>query len=125
MTAQSLAQNAYRNAGATTRPPRHAEYEAIAKITHDIKKAMMLGQSGFPRLAEALHLNTRLWTILATEAADKDNGLPADTRARIFYLAEFTQQHSRKVLAGNATAAALLEVNTAILKGLRSDGVPT
>ena len=45
--------------------------------------------------------------------------LPDDLRARIFYLAEFTDQHTRKVLNGRDTAGPLIEINTAIMRGLR------
>jgi flagellar protein FlaF len=48
--------------------------------------------------------------------------LPSQLRAQLFWLAEFTETHSRKVLAGQATVAPLLEVNTAVLRGLRNDG---
>lgn len=74
-------------------------------------------------MAEAIHENRRLWTILASDVVDKENGLPAQLRAQIFYLAEFTESHSRKVLAKEATADALVEINTAVMRGLRTMGV--
>ena len=41
---------------------------------------------------------------------------------RIFYLAEFTEQHSSQVLGDNATVEPLLEINMAVLRGLRQIG---
>lgn len=119
MNAQNLARRAYTNRSAPIRTPRGTEYEIFANITHRLKAAAMKGKLGFPALATAIHDNRKLWTLLAVDVADKENGLPKDLRARIFYLAEFTQSHSRKVLRNNASVAPLLEVNAAVMRGLR------
>ncbi len=78
--------------------------------------------ANFRALAEALHENRTLWTHLAAEVADDDNELSQDLRARLFYLAEFTAHHSRKVLRGEADVAPLIEVNTAVMRGLSGKG---
>jgi len=57
-----------------------------------------------------------------TDVASPQNALPKDLRARIFYLAEFTAQHTRKVLRNEDTAVPLLEINAAILGGLQAEG---
>ena len=57
--------------------------------------------------------------LTAADVADRANGLPQDLRARIFYLAEFTDQHSSKVLSGKGKADVLVEINAAIMRGLR------
>ena len=54
--------------------------------------------------------------------ASDANALPDALRARIVYLAEFTRQHSRKVLGREAGIDALVEINTNVLRGLRGDG---
>ena len=79
------------------------------------------GSAGFAALTEALHANRKLWKIFAIDVADPGNKLPKDLKARLFYLAEFTSHHTSKVLARQATAEPLLEINTAILRGLRSE----
>ena len=119
MNALQMAKTAYATNKAPIRTPRGIEYEAFARVTHRLKSAAERGQEGFPALAEALHLNRRLWTMLAADVAESDNGLPQDLRARIFYLNEFTTQHSRKVLKGDETVEALVDINTAIMRGLR------
>ncbi|PIE08361.1 MAG: flagellar biosynthesis regulator FlhF [Rhodobacterales bacterium] len=119
MNALQMAKTAYASNKAPIRTPRGIEYEAFARITHRLKSAAIQGEPGFPDLAEALHLNRRLWTMLAADVAEQDNGLPAELRARIFYLSEFTTQHSRKVLRGDETIEALVEINTAVMRGLR------
>lgn len=120
MNALNMAKTAYATNKAPIRTPRGIEYEAFARVTHRLKSASEKGDLGFPELAEALHLNRRLWTLLAADVADKDNALPRDLRARIFYLAEFTTQHSRKVLRSEDTVDALIEVNMAVMRGLRA-----
>lgn len=55
---------------------------------------------------------------MAVQVADDENALTDDLRARIFYLAEFTAFHSTKVLKGEADIAPLLEINTAMMRGL-------
>ena len=59
---------------------------------------------------------------MATQVADAKNALPQGLRAQIFYLAEFTLQHSRKALSGGASVRPLIEINTAVMRGLRGEG---
>ncbi|WP_170771591.1 flagellar biosynthesis regulator FlaF [Ruegeria conchae] len=119
MTPQTLAQRAYAQSAAPTRTPRDTEYEAISKITHRLKSAAARRETDFSAFVQALHENRRLWSVLATDVADADNALPNNLRARIFYLAEFTEQHSSQVLGNKATVEPLLEINMAVLRGLR------
>ena len=119
MNALNMAKTAYATSQTTISTPRGIEYEAFARVTHRLKSAAEAGRSGFGQLAQAVHRNRQLWTMLAADVAEHDNGLPQELRARIFYLAEFTNQHSRAVLKDPAEAAVLVEINTAIMRGLR------
>ena len=119
MTPQAHAQRAYAQTAASTRTPRDTEYEAISKITHRLKAAAARQKSDFGGFVQALHENRRLWTVLASGVTDSDNALPNELRARIFYLAEFTEQHSSQVLGNKASVEPLLEINMAVLRGLR------
>lgn len=112
------AQAAYGHDARAIRTPKGTEYDAFARITGKLKSAARPG-AGMPELAAALHENRRLWILMAADVADRANGLPADLRARILYLAEFTQIHSRKVLAGKVSADALVDINLAVMRGLR------
>lgn len=118
MKAQNLAQRAYAQNARSTQTPRGTEYELIAKVTHRIKASAEAGPRAYPKLVEALYDNQRLWTALAVDVADSENALPQELRARIFYLAEFVQQHTSQVLTKKARIRPLLEINAAILKGL-------
>lgn len=118
MNVQTQALRAYAQNARTTQTPRGTEYELIARVTHRIKTAAEAGPMAYPKLVEALSDNQRLWTTLAIDVADDGNALPQDLRARIFYLAEFVQQQTSKVLTRKGRITPLLEINAAILKGL-------
>ena len=122
MTLLAAARAAYGAPAAPIRTPRTVEYEAFARVTARIKAAAAKGKPGFADLAFALHDNRRLWTTLAADVAEADNGLPQQLRAQLFWLSEFTDVHSRQVLAGEAEAAVLVEINTAVMRGLRGEG---
>ena len=119
MNAVTQAQRAYSAVSAPTRTPRRAEFEAVAKITQKMRLTASEGLAGFPALAEALNDNRKLGNIFLIDVSDPKNSLPDDLRARIFYLAEFTRVHTAKVLARQADVEPLIEINTAILRGLR------
>lgn len=119
MNALDLARTAYSSNSAPIRSAQSTEYDAIARITHQISAAMSKGKPGFAHLVSALHDNRRLWILLAGSVADGDNALPQVLRAQVFYLAEFTMQHTGKVMDGSATADILVEINTAVMRGLR------
>lgn len=122
MNAQQLAQTAYSSTSAPVRTPRGTEYEVFGKITRRVRDAAQKGKPGFVSLVEALHDNRRFWTLLALDAAGPANELPNDLRARILYLNEFTQTHTSKVLSGRADPKILIEINTAVMRGLRGQG---
>jgi flagellar protein FlaF len=102
------------------RSARGTEFEIFARVTRRLTTAMK--GDAFPALAAALHENRQLWTALAVDLADDANALPPGLRAQLFYLAEFTLAHSAQVLAGNATPEALVDINTAVMKGLAGPG---
>jgi flagellar protein FlaF len=117
-----MAQRAYAENATSTRTDRATEYDLFARVTHRIKAAAEAGPKAYPQLVEALYDNRRLWTTLAVDVADPSNKLPQELRAQIFYLSEFVQLHTGKVLARKARLATLLEVNAAIMRGLSGRG---
>ena len=118
MNATQLARAAYQSGTQPIKTPRSTEYEAFARITSRLRNASGKTPAGFRDLATALHDNRRLWTILAADVADKDHKLPSDLRARVVYLAEFTRLHTGKVLRNGASTSPLIEINSAIMRGL-------
>ncbi len=119
MNAIAQAQAAYAGSKAPTKTDRSAEYEVIARISYRMKKAIQ--HDDFPALIDALYENNKLWTALLVDVANPENALPDELRANIAYLASFTQQHSHKVMRKAASAVPLLEINAAILKGLKQE----
>ena len=73
----------------------------------------------FASLAEALVANQLLWTVLGADVADEGNSLPEQLRAQLFYLTEFTNHQTRKIMAGEAEPGVLVEINISIMRGLR------
>ncbi|SIS49973.1 flagellar protein FlaF [Roseivivax lentus] len=122
MNAQSLAQRAYSASSMPTRTSRSNEYSVIADVTRRLRDTARTARSDYPGFVQALSDNRRLWTALAADVSAGGNALPEDLRARIFFLAEFTEAQSRKVLRHGASVAPLLEINTAILRGLGQNG---
>lgn len=119
MNTFDIARKGYGAPDAPTRTTRGTEYDLFARITHRLKSAASVKTGSFAALAQAIHENRKLWSVLAADVAEEGNRLPESLRARIFYLAEFTQVHSRKVLSQEATPDALIDINMAIMAGLR------
>lgn len=120
MNAIHRAQRAYSAANPSTRTSKSIEYEVMARITSRMRAAAERQNDGFGALVEALHENKRLWMAFVVDIAEPSNPLPPDLKARIFYLAEFTHHHSSQVLNRTATVEPLLDINTAVLAGLRN-----
>jgi len=116
------ARHAYAPQTSPLRTGRSTEHQLFSEITTRLKQTSARLPSGFAAFAEAVHANRAVWTHLAIQVADKDNDLSPDLRARIFYLAEFTAFHSQKILRGKAGIAPLIEINTAIMRGLNQQG---
>jgi len=114
------AKSAYSAAKAPTRTAKNLEYEVIARITRRMVTAAQKGRPGFKELVEALKDNRKLWSIFADEVANPENPLPEDLKSQLLYLREFTNQHTSKVMARKADVRMLVEINTAIMRGLRS-----
>ncbi len=112
------AQLAYAPKTSALRTGRSTEHQLFSDVTSRLRATADRLPSEFPAFAEAVHANRAVWTHLATQVADDDNALSEDLRARIFYLAEFTTFHSRKVLKGEADVTPLIEINAAMMRGL-------
>lgn len=104
------------------RPSRALEYDTFARTTQMLTAAWRRRKEDFPALAEALNVNLRLWRIMAADVAEEENALPAPLRAQIFYLYEFVEHHSKSVLSLTSSPDVLIDVNTAIMRGLRGQG---
>jgi flagellar protein FlaF len=122
VTAVFKAEAAYRAQGQTVRTARAQEYDALARVTRRLRMAEQTRASDFGQLAAAIHDNQRLWTIFAVDVADPQNGLSVPLRAQILSLAEFTRRHSGQVLREAASVDPLVDINTAVMRGLSGAG---
>ena len=118
MIRSTQAKTAYQAAQSTTRSDRATEFEAFARCTRSLSRAEERGPGEFARLAEAVHDNRRLWTHVAASVADPDNQLPVDLKSKLFFLAEFVEHQSRRVLRKEASTEVLVELNAEIMRGL-------
>jgi flagellar protein FlaF len=121
MNRNDHARSGYRAAATPIRTERDTEYQVFAQVTHRLKALDETDKSKFPQIAQAVFDNQRLWGILAEDLMEDGNALPIELRAQIISLAEFVRRHSLAVLGGRASVAALIDINTAIMKGLRGD----
>lgn len=122
MTVMAQAAAAYGQSQSHIGTPRTTEYDIMARVTRALKTTALTRDTRFADFVAALHANRRLWTHLAASVADKDNSLAPEIRANIFYLAEFTETHSRKALSKQADIDVLLEINLSVMRGLLSEG---
>jgi flagellar protein FlaF len=113
----ALAQSAYKPTAAGVQSPREIEYKVFARVSGRIQNA--LNQKNFPALAAALVDNVDLWMTLARDVGQPGNDLPQDLRKNLAELAIFTARHTKRVLDGDASAITLIEINQAVMKGLR------
>ncbi|MEJ6393039.1 flagellar biosynthesis regulator FlaF [Gymnodinialimonas sp. 2305UL16-5] len=124
MISTSLAQSAYNAAATPVRTDRGTEYAAFQKVTALLNKARRPEASMVER-AEALDKNRKLWAIIAGDIAGADNKLPQSLRAQLFYLAEFSLLQSSKALKEADALDSLVDVNTAVMRGLSGQGATT
>ena len=99
--------------------PRNVEYALLGRVTQRLCAAWDRREEDFVALARAVSDNDRLWMALAADVAVSSNGLPAPLRAGVLYLARFSEIHGRKVLDGTGDITVLIDVNTAVMRGLR------
>ncbi len=118
MNTAILAQSLYAKPTRELGTARGIEYKAFSKVTARLA-SWNEEVDNFSSLAEALCENQLLWTVLGADVADNGNGLPEGLRAQLFYLTEFTNVQTRKIMAGEAKPAILVEINTSIMRGLR------
>ena len=116
-----LAGNGYAHTARSTGAPRQVEYKVFSQVTSRLSAAISGADTPFAELAEAMHENLKLWLIIASDVRSEENKLPTELKAGILNLAEFTRVHTARVLEGDGDPAIFIEVNTAVMRGLRGD----
>lgn len=101
------------------RTARDAEYDIFSRVTRMLRQATEHGHG--PDMIAAVDKNNQLWTILASDLADPGNALPDEVRAGLLSLAGFSLRHGHQALAGKASLAPLIDINMAMMRGLRQE----
>lgn len=117
----SLATNAYTTMQRDVQTPRGLELQVFTRITSRLRAALQQGEPGFPAMVSALHENRTLWDTITIDLAHESNGYPDDLKAKLIYLGEFNRHHTQKILSGESTAEAIIDINTAVINGLRGN----
>ena len=120
--ATNIARAAYGQREAPVRTNRSYEYDLLARCTQRLAMAWTRRSEDFPSLAVALTENLQLWSALAADVAEAGNGLPPPLRAQLFDLYEFTAGHTRSILDQKGSVEVLVDINTAVMRGLRGEG---
>ncbi len=117
-------QNALRGYGQTKRQTasdKHIELQLFSSITARLRAEANKNPAKLTsELAETLVENAKLWNILFCDLVAPENKLALDLKTNLISLAEFTQSHTQRILRGEASLAILIEINTAIIEGLKT-----
>ena len=122
MTVSSLARDAYHQSTRTTASPRAVERQLLSKLTTAIVVAQKNREDDPAAFVRALGKNLEFWTVVATDVASESNQLPVELRSQLFYLFEFTQHYTRKLMSEDGKALdaePLIEINQNIIRGLQ------
>lgn len=121
MNAAALARNAYRTSTRSTATPRVIELQLLSEINGALAQSEKNMTADYPAHIDALSRNLQFWTIVAADVARKDNKLPSQLKAQIFYLFEFVKDHTHKIFnrSPDAAARALIDINNNIIDGLK------
>jgi flagellar protein FlaF len=120
MDVAAQAANGYRAVQLQTQSARSIEAKLFAEITAALVRAQRAGKPGFQDLVAALHRNRTLWDALLADLAHEANALPAPLKGQLIQLGHFVRQFTARVLKGEDDVQVLIDVNNAILDGLRA-----
>jgi flagellar biosynthesis activator protein FlaF len=120
MDVAAQAVNGYRAVQLQTQSTRSIEARLFAEITAALVRGRRAGKPGFRELATALHRNRALWDALLADISHDANALPTPLKAQLIRLGHFVREFTGRVLKGEAEVDALIDVNNAILEGLRA-----
>ncbi len=113
-----MSHQAYQQAAARAEEPRSAEYRLFGQVTRALLEAEQAPEGDFKTRIEALDWNRRLWSALAIDCSDPENGLPAPLRASMISLSIWVGKHTSAVMRREEEIEPLIEINRMIMQGL-------
>ncbi len=105
--------------------PRDIELRIFRQTNGKLMAARDNPNAPFSDLADAVHVNTQLWTMLAVDVLSDENTLPDTLRGQIASLAIYSQKTGRAVLRKEADINDLIAVNQTIIAGLDGESTST
>ena len=116
----SYAVNAYTRASQSVMTPREAESAVLSKAAQRLQTVRDNWASQAGELAPALNFNQKVWAILATEATDEANPLPAEVKQGVARLATFVFRHMIETMVEPTPVKldALISINLHLAAGL-------
>jgi len=120
MNTSEMAKKGYANTQKQMGSDTELELKIFTDITGRLAGATISEPGGLSKLATALHDNARLWNLIFLDLTNPKNRLDAELKKGLIYLAEFTRQHTTKVLQGEGEPAILIEINKNIISGKRN-----
>jgi len=101
-----------------TEAPREIEYRVLARATALLESAS-LPDAGPADLPNAIHENRMVWTAFVADLAAPENGWEVAMKGRLLSLARWIFAESDRVIRENKPLQALIDVNRAVMAGLK------
>ncbi len=120
MHASEMAKRGYKNTQKSMGSATELELKIFTDITGRLAGADITKPGGISDLNQAVADNAKLWNIIFLDITNPDNALDDALKSSLVYLAEFTRQHTHKVLSGDAAHQILIEINNNIIAGKRA-----
>lgn len=114
-----LAKQGYKAVQKEMASDKAVELRVFMSVTAQLRAIDADDKTQFPALSAAIIENLKLWKILFIDLVNPDNTLPFDLKTSLIQLSDFTQNHSRRVLLGEATPEVLIDINDSVIAGLR------
>lgn len=119
MTAQALnARSVYGNVGRSVGSDRDIEIQVFQTSISRLRTLSGLDFKLTPDAATILSDNLKLWDLLTVDLAQSDNQIDDTLSAQLIGLAKFVRVHTMALYRGEGSVDVLVDINTAILKGL-------
>lgn len=101
--------------------PKDGERAVFERVTAQLREAAQL-QSRTEAFHQALLANRRLWAAVVADVGHPNNRLSQATKESLISLGLWVQQESTAAASGKSDLSALIDVNEAIIGGLRKQG---
>lgn len=109
---------AYQAAAQRAESPRELEYRLFGQVTRALMDAAEADEQDMAQRIDALDWNRRLWSTLAREVSESDNGLPGTLKAQIISLSLWVSKHSSAVMRRQEDFEPLIDINKMMMQGL-------